>query len=76
MLNFLRKNGFFKSKDPDKQAIIDFLKEHEQCTYGEIIKSLSLSSTKGLKIINELKEEGIISNKIVPPFYQLAGNAK
>lgn len=76
MLSFLRKYGILKSKDPTKQAIIDFLKENEQCTYGEIIKNLSLSSTKGLKIINELKEEGIISNKIVPPFYQLAGNTK
>jgi len=76
MFSFLRKYGILRSKDPARQAIIDFLKEHEQCTYGEIIKNLSLSSTKGLKIINEMKEEGIISNKIVPPFYQLAGGEK
>jgi hypothetical protein len=76
MFSFLRKYGILKSEDPTKKAIIDFLRENEKCTYGEIIKNLSLSSTKGMKIINEMKEEGIISNKIVPPFYQLAGDSK
>ncbi len=76
MFSIFRKQGILRSKDPTKQAIINFLKEHEKCTYGEIIKNLSISSNSGMKIINELKEEGIISNKIMPPFYQLAGNFK
>jgi predicted transcriptional regulator len=76
MLSFFRKYKLFKTKDPKKQAIIDLLKEKDHCTYGEIIKRLSISSTSGIRYINELKNEGIISNKIMPPFYKLAGDYK
>ena len=74
MLNFLRKLGLLKSIDPKRQEIIDLLRKNDHCTYGEILKNLSLSPSKGSKIITELKEEGIISNKIMPPFFKLAGN--
>ena len=74
MYNFLRKLGLLKSVDPKKQAIINLLRENDHCSYGEILKSLSLSPSKGSKIITELKEEGVISNKIMPPFFKLAGN--
>ena len=73
MLNYLRKLGLLKS-DPKKQAIVNLLRENDHCSYGEILKSLSLSPSKGSKIITELKEEGIISNKIMPPFFKLAGS--
>jgi len=69
---FKKKDRISAIKDPTKRAIIDFLKENDHSSYGEIIKNLSLSSSTGLKYINELKEEGIISNKIMPPFYKLA----
>lgn len=69
---FRKKDRFSTIKDPTKKAIINFLREKDQSTYGEIIKNLSLSSTSGLKYINELKADGIISNKIKPPFYKLA----
>lgn len=72
MLSFLKKYNFFKFRDPEKQAIIDLLKEKENCTFGEIIKNLNLSSSRGSQIINELKSKGIISNKIDPPFFKLA----
>lgn len=72
MLRFLKKFDFFKFRDPEKQAIIELLKEKENCTFGEIIKNLNLSSSRGSQIINELKSKGVISNKIDPPFFKLA----
>ena len=69
---FKKRDKITTVKDPTKRAIIDFLKENDHSTYGEIIKNLSLSSSNGLRHINELKEKGIISNKIMPPFYKLA----
>lgn len=73
MLNFLKKIGIF-SRDPVKQAIIDLLEERDHCTFGEIIKDLNISTSRGSRYINELKEEGMISNKIMPPYFKLAGN--
>lgn len=72
MLSFLKKYAFFKFRDPEEKAIIELLKKKETCTFGEIIKSLQLSSSRGSQIINELKSKGIISNKIDPPFFKLA----
>ncbi len=73
MLNFLKKIGIF-NRDPVKQAIIDLLEERDHCTFGEIIKDLNISTSRGSRYINELKEEGMISNKIMPPYFKLAGN--
>ena len=73
MLNLLKRIGLL-SRDPVKQAIIDFIEERDHCTFGEIIKNLNLSTTSGSRYINELKEEGRISNKIMPPYFKLAGN--
>ncbi len=72
MLSFLKKFDFFKFRDPEKKAIIELLKKKENCTFGEIIKSLNLSSSRGSQIINELKSKGVISNKIDPPYFKLA----
>jgi len=69
---FKKKNKLEDIKDPTERAIVDFLKKNDYSTYGDIIKNLSLSSSAGLKHIFELKEKGIISNKIKPPFYKLA----
>jgi len=73
MFNFLKKFGPF-GRDPVKQAIIDLLEERDHCTFGEIIKDLNMSTSRGSRYINELKEEGMISNKIMPPYFKLAGN--
>jgi len=72
----LKHLGLFKSADPKKQAIINLLRENDHCTYGEILQRLSLSPSIGSKYITELKEEGIISNKIMPPFFKLATDFK
>lgn len=72
MLSFLKKYIFFKFQDPAEQAIIDLIKEKENLTFGDIIKNLNLSSSRGSQIINELKSKGVISNKIDPPYFKLA----
>ena len=69
---FKKRDKITTVKDPTKLAIIDFFKEKDHSTYSEIIKNLSLSSSNGLKHINELEEKGIISNKIMPSFYKLS----
>ena len=71
MFNFLKNFSIF-GRDPAKQAIIDLLEEKDYCTFGEIIKSLNISTSRGSRYINELKEEGMISNKIMPPYFKLA----
>lgn len=76
MINLLKQLGILRSEDPRKEAIINLLKECDHCTYGEILQKLSLSPSLGSRIITELKEEGVISNKIMPPFFKLATNIK
>ena len=71
MFNFLKKISIF-GRDPAKQAIIDLLEEKDYCTFGEIIKNLNISTSRGSRYINELKKEGMISNKIMPPYFKLA----
>ncbi len=75
MWSLFKKIGLAKS-DPKKQAIINLLKENGHCSYGEILQKLSLSPSMGSRYITELKEEGVISNKIMPPFFKLASDLK
>ena len=57
--------------NPTKRAILEFLSESEMSYLGEIIKNLSLSYSKGIKNILEMKKEGLIDNSINPPKYNL-----
>lgn len=68
----LKKRGKYVTKNPTKRAILEFLSESGMSYLGDIIKNLSLSYSKGIKYINEMKEEGLIDNSINPPKYDLA----
>ena len=57
--------------NPTKKAILEFLSDNGMSYLGEIIKNLSLSYSKGIKYIHEMKEEGLIDNSINPPKYNL-----
>ena len=57
--------------NPTKKAILEFLSESGMSYLGEIIKNLSLSYSKGIKNILEMKKEGLIDNSISPPKYNL-----
>ena len=54
-----------------KKAILEFLAESGMSYLGEIIKNLSLSYSKGIKNILEMKKDGLIDNSISPPKYNL-----
>jgi len=56
-----------------KETILNYLRNHENSSLGEIVMNLSLSYTEGLNNIMELKNEGKIINKISPFKYSLAG---
>ena len=57
--------------NPTKRAILEFLADREMSYFGEIIKNLSLSYSKGMKNILEMKRDGLIDNSINPPKYNL-----
>jgi len=57
--------------NPTKKAILEFLSDSGMSYLGEIIKNLSLSYSKGIKNILEMKKEGLIDNNISPPKYNL-----
>ena len=57
--------------NPTKKAILEFLSDSGMSYLGEIIKNLSLSYSKGIKNILEMKKEGLIDNSISPPKYNL-----
>jgi len=57
--------------NPTKRAILEFLSESGMSYLGEIIKNLSLSYSKGIKNILEMKKDGLIDNSINPPKYNL-----
>ena len=54
-----------------KRAILQYLKKHKTSYLGEILKNLSLSYTKGYKYMEELKNEGLVENRLSPPKYNL-----
>jgi len=58
--------------DPMKKAIVRFLMEHDASYMGDIIKNLSVSYSKGQKLISELKQDGLIENRSRAPKYTLA----
>ncbi len=55
-----------------KDAIMTYLKNHENSSLGEIIMNLSLSYTEGLNNLLELKNEGKITNNISSFKYRVA----
>ncbi len=57
--------------NPTKKAILEFLADSGMSYLGEIIKNLSLSYSKGIKNILEMKKDGLIDNSINPPKYNL-----
>ncbi|MBE9512249.1 MAG: hypothetical protein IMY71_15365 [Bacteroidetes bacterium] len=57
--------------NPTKRAILEFLSDRGMSYLGDIVRNLSLSYSKGIKCINEMKEEGLIDNSINPPKYDL-----
>ncbi|GEM_PF-4338951 len=56
-----------------KEAILDYLKRHENSSLGEIVMNLSLSYTEGLNNLLELKNEGKVTNNISPFKYRVTG---
>jgi uncharacterized protein YutE (UPF0331/DUF86 family) len=63
--------GINVTDNPTKRAVLEFLSESGMSYLGEIIKNLSLSYSKGIKCILEMKKEGLIDNSINPPKYDL-----
>jgi predicted transcriptional regulator len=66
-----KQRGIYETDKTIKKAILEFLAEREMSYFGEIIKNLSLSYSKGIKNILEMKKEGLIDNSINPPKYNL-----
>jgi predicted transcriptional regulator len=66
-----KQRGIYETDKTIKKAILEFLAEREMSYFGEIIKNLSLSYSKGIKNILEMKKEGLIDNNINPPKYNL-----
>lgn len=67
----MNTNVAIQIKHPTKRAIIQYLKKHKTSYLGEILKSLSLSYSKGYKYMEELKSEGLVENRLSPPKYNL-----
>ncbi|MCD6202116.1 MAG: hypothetical protein J7K46_09950 [Bacteroidales bacterium] len=61
-----------KRKVTTKEAILNYLRSHENSSLGEIVMNLSLSYTEGLNNLLELKNEGKVINNISPFKYRLA----
>ncbi len=55
-----------------KEAILEYLKKHENSSLGEIVMNLSLSYTEGLNNLLELKNEGKVTNNTSPFKYRVA----
>ena len=66
-----RNREIHVTDNPTKRAILEFLSDHRVSYFGEIIKNLSLSYSKGIKNILEMKKDGLIDNNINPPKYNL-----
>lgn len=49
-----------KIKNPVEREILLLINENEQCLYGEIIRKLELSYTKGQELIYSLLTKGYI----------------
>lgn len=67
-------NKYSKIQETDnltKKAILEFLSDRGRSYLGEIIRNLSLSYSKGIRYVHEMKEEGLIENSINPPKYDL-----
>lgn len=47
-------------KDPIEREVILYINKNEQCAYGEIIRNLKLSYTKGQEVIGLLVSKGYI----------------
>ncbi len=60
-----------QAQNPTKKAIIQYLRKHRTSYLGEILKHLSLSYRKGYKYMEELKNEGLVENRVSPPKYNL-----
>ena len=66
-----KDRGIQETDNLTNRAILEFLSDHEMSYLGEIIRNLSLSYSRGIKYIQEMKEEGLIDNSINPPKYNL-----
>lgn len=60
-----------RTENPTKWAIIQYLRKNKTSYLGEILKNLSLSYSRGYKYMEELKEEGLVENRLSPPKYNL-----
>ena len=47
-------------KNTSEKDVLLFLKERGECVYGEIIKELQLSTTRGQEVIHSLVSQGFI----------------
>ena len=68
---FLKKAN--TKRQSTKEAILKYLKNHENSSLGEIVMNLSLSYTDGLNNLLELKNEGKVTNNHSPFKYRVAG---
>jgi predicted ArsR family transcriptional regulator len=69
---FLKKENT-KRRRSTKEAILNYLRAHENSSLGEIVMNLSLSYTEGLNNLLELKNEGKVTNNSSPFKYRVAG---
>jgi predicted ArsR family transcriptional regulator len=68
---FLKKEN--TKRKSTKDAILNYLRTHENSSLGEIVMNLSLSYTDGLNNLLELKNEGKVTNNTSPFKYRVAG---
>jgi len=58
-------------EDSIERQVVKIIKEYENCSVGNVIKDLSLSYSRGLKVIQSLKHKGWVTNLQNPPFLNL-----
>ncbi len=57
--------------EPVKMAILDFIEKKGPCSFGDIIKELSISQPAGMNHILELKLTGLLERNTSPPNYDI-----
>ncbi|MFV0592159.1 MAG: winged helix-turn-helix transcriptional regulator [Draconibacterium sp.] len=60
-----------KMSNPYEKDILNFLKTNGKCVYGDIIKELKISATKGQEAIFSLINKGFIKHKEKSSYIEL-----
>ncbi|NBC83031.1 MAG: hypothetical protein GVY19_06575 [Bacteroidetes bacterium] len=58
-------------EDAIERQVVGIIREYENCSVGNVIKDLSLSYSRGLKVIQSLKQKGWVTSHTNPPFLNL-----